>query len=288
VADLGDTLVFSSDLWDIPPTYGSAGNITNGASLVNAVAAALTITLPDGTTVTPTVTNPPSTTGKYSYHYVTSVNGQSGRYVGQWLFTMSGGETTSYPQTFDVGGGLITVDEALAHLRANGVLKKAPDLDELQWLCNVATDAVERDLGRAFTRRTIIETHDGGDGVIILRKTPVMSVTSVLEGTATLPLTSWVAQPLADGGMILHRGSQRMPFRFWPGVQYVTVTYTVGYTDPPRIVRKVCLNTVQVMWQESQPPRPLPFSDASVATGVDMSTLTAVEQSAYESLRVHG
>jgi hypothetical protein len=270
VADLGDTLVFSSDLWDIPPTYGSAGNITNGASLVNAVAAALTITLPDGTTVTPTVTNPPSTTGKYSYHYVTSVNGQSGRYVGQWLFTMSGGETTSYPQTFDVGGGLITVDEALAHLRANGVLKKAPDLDELQWLCNVATDAVERDLGRAFTRRTI------------------MSVTSVLEGTATLPLTSWVAQPLADGGMILHRGSQRMPFRFWPGVQYVTVTYTVGYTDPPRIVRKVCLNTVQVMWQESQPPRPLPFSDASVATGVDMSTLTAVEQSAYESLRVHG
>jgi hypothetical protein len=289
VADLGDTLVFSSDLWNIPPNYDSAGNITNGASLVNAVTAALTITLPDGTSVTPTITNPPSTTGKYSYHYLTSVNGQSGRYVGQWLFTMSGGETTSYLETFDVGGSLITVDEALDHLRANGVVKKTPDLDLLQWFCNVATDAVERDLGRAFTRRTIVESHDGGEGVVFLRRTPVLSVVSVYEGTVSLlPTTNYTVQSLADGGVILRRGNQYMPQLWWPGYQNVTVTYTVGYTDPPRIVRKVCLDTVQSFWQESQPLRPLPFDQSSVDTGVDMSTLTPVERSAYESLRVHG
>jgi hypothetical protein len=175
--DLGDTLPFRSDVYDTcrPRMVAFSSNATS---------ASLTITLPDGTTATPTVTNP--STGKYACDYTVSPTGQSGRYVGQWLFTFFGGATTSYVETFDVGGALVTVDEALAYLRASGVIKTTPDLDYLQWLCMVATDAVERDLGRAIVPRTVVETHDGGTGAIVLHKSPVISVTSVTEGGAAL------------------------------------------------------------------------------------------------------
>jgi hypothetical protein len=151
--DLGDTLNFRSDVYDKP--------VEQGGVLVNATGATLTITLPDGSTVSPSVTNPPAVTGKYTVDYVATL---PGRHVGQWLFTMAGGKTTSYVETFDVGPSLVTVDEAVAHLRAGGIVTSAADLEQVQWLCFVATDAVERDLGRALTRRTVIETHDGGCG----------------------------------------------------------------------------------------------------------------------------
>lgn len=275
--DLGDTLRFKADL-------------TDGSDvLTNASAVTLTITLPDGTTVTPTVTNPPASTGQYLYDYTTSAAGQAGRYVGQWLFTMAGGATTSYVETFDVGGALITVDEALAHLRAGGVIRSEPDLDQLQWLCFVATDAVERDLGRVTIRRTVVESHDGGVGTIILRKTPVLSVTSLTEGGVTVsPTYGYVVKILADGGGLVERGSQLVPQGFWWGRQNVVVTYVAGYYDPPRILRKVALNAVQGMWQESQ-QAPLRFVDgADDSVGVAVGSLTSVERGAYESLRVHG
>lgn len=276
--DLGDTLNFRSDLYDKP--------VEQGGALVNATTATLTITLPDGTTVTPTVPNPPATTGKYAVDYVTSVNGVAGRYIGQWLFTMSTGKTTSYVETFDVGGSLITVDEASAHLRANGIITTANDLDQLQWLCFVATDAVERDLGRVLIRRTVTETYDGDCGVINLRSTPVVSITSVFDSGTAVPSTEYVLDPRAG---LLYRGSMSYPLWFLWGQQNITVTYVAGYADPPRIVRKVALNTVQGMWQESQQAaHPAMAEFAAGSTFVNTGSLTPVERDAYESLRAVG
>lgn len=276
--DLGDTLRFRSDLLD------DAGVLTNASSVT------LTITLPDGTTVTPTVTNPPATTGKYLYDYPTTLASQPGWYRGQFLFTMAGGATTSFVQSFDIGPALVTSGQVIAHLRAGGIITSEDDLEMLQWLAFVATDAIERDLGRVTIRRTFVESHDGGSGTIILRKTPVLSVTSLTEGgVAVSPTYGYVLKVLADGGGLVERGSQLVPQGFWWGRQNVVVTYVAGYNDPPRILRKVALNVIQGMWQESQQafhPGLDEFSDNSV--GVATGSLTRIELGAYEALRVHG
>lgn len=273
--DLGDTLRFKSDLTD------------GSGTLVNALTVTLTITLPDATTVTPSVTNPPTTTGKYLYDYVTSALSPAGRYVGQWLFTMGGGATTSYVETFDVGPSLVTVDEAVAHLRGSGVITSADDLEQLQFLTFVATDAVERDLGRAIARRTVVETHNGGGGAIALRKSPIISITSVTEGGVTVSPTFGYVPDLES--RILYRGSSLVPQSFAWGRQNVTVTYVIGYTSVPATVRKVALNLIQAAWQGSQQaPHPAlsEFNEPDVFEA--QASLSEIERAAYNSLRVVG
>jgi hypothetical protein len=268
VADLGDTLRFSSDLTD------------GSGVLVNASSVSLTVTLPDGTTVSPPVTNPPSVTGKYVYDYVTTALSPAGRYTGQWLFTMAGGATTSYVELCDVGSSLVSVDEAVAHLRAAGIITSEADLEQLQWLTLVASEAVELDLGRVFLPRTFVEIHDGG-GAIVLHQSPVLSITSVMESGSVL--TEYLPN-LAAG--ILYRGTAYAPRAFLSGFQNVVVTYRAGSLNPPRVVRQVALSLVQSMWQSSQQaPHPAltEFNDQDVFAAV--SALAPVEQRAYESLR---
>lgn len=268
MADLGDTLRFKADLTD------------GSGMLVNASAVTLTIALPDGTSVAPTVTNPPASTGIYFHDYVTTDASPEGRYVGRWLFTMSGGATTSFLETFDVGSSLITVDEAVAHLRAAGIVTSEADLEQLQWLTMVASEAVELDLGRVFAPRTVVETHDGG-GAVILHKSPVISVTSVMESGALL--VDYLPN-LSTG--VIYRGTSYAPRSFVSGWQNVIVTYRAGYLNPPRVVRKVALNAVQGMWQASQQAsHPLVDEFAADAVGVASAALAPVEQSAYNSLR---
>lgn len=277
--DLGDTITFKSDLYDKPPEQGGV--------LVNAPTVSLTITLPDGSTVPGSVQNPPATTGKYLYDYTTNVNGLPGLYRGQWLFTLAGGKTTSYVESFDVGGALVTVDEALSHLRASGAIRTDPDLDHLQWLCMVATDAVERDLGRKLVRRTATEIHDGGSYQILLRNRPVISIVSVTEIGVTLSNTfGYVFDPYYG---ILSRGSTLVPQRFWPGLQNIVVTTLVGETNPPLIARKVALNTIQGMWQAEQlMPSPGLPEVVPASMGVNLGGLTMVERGAYQSLQIMG
>jgi hypothetical protein len=277
--DLGDTLGFRSDVYDKPAEQGGV--------LTNATTAVLTITLPDGTTATPSVTNPPSVTGKYGVDYVTSTSGPSGRYVGAWVFTMASGKTTSYVETFDVGASLITVDEAVAHLRAAGVVTTADDLDQLQWLCFVASDAVERDLGRAIMRRTVTEVRDGGKDRLNLWQTPVISITSVTESGTLLTASDYVINTTTG---ILYRGSTTSGFTWAWGRQNVTVVYVAGYLDPPRIVRKVALNGVQRMWQESQQAGHPLLEEVSAEGAIFAAagSLTPLEMGAYNSLRSPG
>jgi hypothetical protein len=271
--DLGDTLGFRSNLYDKP--------VEDGGVLVNATTAALTITLPDGTTTAPSITNPPATTGKYLYDYVSV---QSGRHVGTWLFTMSGGKTTSYVETFDVGQGLVSVDEAVAHLRASEIITSDSDREQLQWLCMVATDAVERDLGRALTRRTFTEVYDGGQPTLILRQTPVISITSVSDSAVSLSGSEYTLDQSA--GILYRGGTSTYWQRFTTGRQSVSVTYVAGYTDPPRAARMVALSIVQSMWQETQ-QQSHPFADESA--GVDIfsavGSMNTYLQRAYDSLR---
>lgn len=271
MSDLGDTLRFSSDAFD------------NAGALTNAQAVSLTITLPDGTTATPSVTNPPAVTGKYFYDYTTTTASPEGLYLGKWLFTFAGGATTSYEESFEVGKSLVTVGAAIAHLRAAGIITSDADLEQLQWLSFVATEAVELDLDRVLTPRTVTETHDGG-GAVILRKSPVISITSVTENGSAL--TDYLVNTSAG---ILYRGSNYSPRPFQCGFQNVVVTYRAGYNSPPRVARKVALNLIQGAWQVSQQaPHPAltEFSEQDVF--VAQAALSQVERAAYDSLRSVG
>jgi hypothetical protein len=273
---LGSILPFRSDVYDKP--------LEEGGVLANASTAVLTVTLPDGTTATPTVTNP--STGKYTGNYQTSAASPVGRYLGHWAFTFAGGAADTYDETIDVVSTIVTIDEALAHLRAANVISTEPDLDQLEWLCSVATDAVERDLGRTIVRRSITETYDGGRGEIVLRQTPVVSVTSINEAGVVLSASDYVVNTSTG---ILYRGSGISSWWFAWGRQNIAVTYVAGYTNPPPVVRKVALNTVQGMWQESQQafhPGLEQFADSAVQTST--GALTQVERSAYNSLRSAG
>lgn len=272
MADLGDTLRFKSDLTD------------GSGILANASGVTLTITLPDGTAVTPSITNPPTTTGKYLYDYATTLASPPGLYRGQWLFTMAGGATTSFVETLDVGASLVTTDEAIRHLRAAGIITSESDLEQLQWLCFVATDAVERDLDLVIAQRSITSTFDGGCTYLRLKRPPRAD-----DGGAIT-----ISSVTVDGGAVTDYVLRKTGWRLmrtscaaWSwGVENISVTYTAGCVNPPRVVRKVCLNAVQGMWQESQQafhPELDQFADSAVA--VAAGALTPVERNAYDSLR---
>ena len=270
--DPGDVLPFRADVYDQP--------VEDGGVLVNAQSATLTVDLPDGTTASGSVTNP--STGKYAVDYQTSTSSPQGRYVGTWLFTFPSGATTSYVESFDVGKGIVSVDEALYYLRAQNVLTSEPDLDLLQWLTFVATNAVELDLGRAIVKQTVTETRDGGNPVIRLKKTPVISVTSVTENGAALTSGDYILRRSS----MLQRGTTTSRWRWASGWENVTVTYVAGYANPPYIVRQVALAAIQGMWQDSQQadhPSLDEFGAANVRAAV--GALTPIEMRAYDALR---
>jgi hypothetical protein len=271
--DPGDPIPFRADLYTDDPDAG--GVLTNAASV------ALTIILPDGSTVTPSVTNPPAVTGKYRYDYQTTTASLTGEYTGSWAFT---NPNSAYRESYDIGTSLVSVNEALRHLRAVGVIKGVVDLDELQWLCFVASNAVEADLDRVVAKRTVTETYDGNVQYLVLRSTPVISITSVLENGVSLDVASNVTLDRNSG--ILWRGLALNSTVFGWGRQNITVTYVAGMQQVPYFLRKVVLSTVQAMWRDSQQaPNPGMAAYAASPEFVDTGALTKREQDAYDSLR---
>lgn len=172
--DLGDTIPFSSKLYDKP--------LDQGGVLVNATSAALTITLPDLTTVPGVVVpNPPAgadNPGKYSYPYVTTT--QAGRYTGRWLFTMATGQTTAYVEDFDVRpadpGYIVSLADGKSHLNIPATTTTY-DEELRDWLGGIT--AVIEDRVGPVVQRTVVERHESGPS-LFLRRAPVLSLTSVV------------------------------------------------------------------------------------------------------------
>jgi hypothetical protein len=253
-------------------------------ALTNPATAVLAITQPDGTIAAgTTVTLPPAVTGQLVYDFTPT---QAGLHSVHWSTTVP---TTAEDDMFvaeRAASLFISVDEAIAHLRASATINTDPDREQVQWLCLAACDAVERDLGRTITRRTVTEVYDGGRWKINLRSTPVISVTSVTESGTLLAAGDYVVNTSTGQ---LARGSTSSALWFAWGYQNVSVVYVAGYADPPRIVRKVALNGVQRMWQESQVASH-PLLDEAIEAGIAVAVgaLTPLELGAYNSLKAVG
>ena len=156
--DLGDT-------WTLTATARLAGTPTDAQTVV------LTVTLPDGTTATPSATD--TGVGTYSATYTPA---SAGRYTARWLFTFAGGATDAYAHAIDVvaaGGGLFSLDDAKAHLD----ITTTADDDELRTWIGAATRVVERLAGPCVRQSVSQRVVDGWEWW--LTKRPVLSVTSV-------------------------------------------------------------------------------------------------------------
>jgi hypothetical protein len=244
----------------------------------NPSSATLTITQPDGTIAAgTTITLPPSTVGQLVYDFTPT---QVGRHDVDWATTVP---TTSEDDVFYVeqpGRLLISVDDAVEHLNATGVLTGDVNRERLQNLCLAASDAVERDLDRILARRAVVETYDGGSSVIILRSSPVLSVTSVTVGgvaTTSYTLNTRTGLLYSNYGM------------FTSGYQNVVVSYVAGYPNPPYAARMVALNLVQAMWQQSQTAfHPALDESAELNVSTAVAGLPDPLRRAYDSLRLAG
>lgn len=283
LVDQGETYSFRLKVTDASGVAGAPGSPPTVA-----------VTLPDNTTASPTVT--PNGTGIYDVDLATTI---LGRY--SWTATATGGvlgtAVRKWAGVLDVEDPatlLIDTSDALAHLRASGVIVSSADLEQLRWLCHVATDAVERDLGLVLVRRTITDTFDGdGRRDLQLRRVPpsvaetgYLTVSAVVENGITLTANDYV---LRRSDWTLRRGTSLGYYwrGWWPGTENVSITYTVGCTNPPPILRKVALNGVQRMWQASQQSPHPQLEDVSgdVGSFVPAGTLTPLELGAYNNLR---
>ncbi len=271
------------DLGDPIPGLTFTVTDSGGAPADATTTPVLTITRPDSTTVTPTVAHP--ATGVYTAAYTTTQYGTHGiRWVAgpPWPAVLEDtAEVTAYAP-------FISEAQALAHLRAAGTITSSPDQDQLRWLCLIACRAVERDLGRSISRQTIVEEHDSTKSALILRQTPVQSITSVACDGTTLDPTGYRVG--LDGILRSRAGWQSGSW----GI--ITVTYVAEMRPVPVVLQKIALNAVQRMWQTSQnAPHPA-FGDSGggggdfAATAIlsQLGRLTPVEYGAYLSYKSTG
>jgi hypothetical protein len=199
--DLGDTVRLVGECRD------------PGGLLVSASTAVLTVTLPDGSTATPTVPAP-NPAGTYTVDYPTV---QSGRHLARWVWTVP---AAAYTDAFDVRqadpGLILSLEDSRQHLK---IRPTDHTFDaKIRSLLESITTGIEFHLGPVVPR-TVVELHDGG-GLLALRRPPVLSLVSMAPARSTGitysvsdmdfdPLTGAVWR--LDGGPI--RGPQRVSYR---------------------------------------------------------------------------
>jgi hypothetical protein len=201
--------------------------------------ATLTITLPDGTTVSPAVPAP-TATGRVRVDYVTA---QAGRHV--WRLVTSG-PTTAYADVFDVQPaipvGIVSLADARAQLNMGAT--ETGDDDELRGFIGAATGAVERALGRRVVRRSFTDRFEvgGATAELLLRNVPVLSLTSAVSADGA---TTWSTANLrVDGetGLVTVVSGAAL-------TGTVDVTYQAGDTVIREDYRLAALIIVQHLWE---------------------------------------
>jgi hypothetical protein len=240
------------DVGDVLPELGILVTDSSGTLATGTVT--LAITLPDGTSTSPSVTT--ASTGVYSAAYTTTM---AGRHVARWTATnITGGAAQErYEQTFDVSaiaGSIIGLDEAKTFLRITG----SDDDEQLRDVLEAASDMCERYTRKVWRRTTVTaEIHSGGVDVLYLRQAPVVSVTTVVDTGVTLAATSYTID-LPTGRLFY--GDTTYQGWWTPGQDNISVTYVTGPPSGivPAYIRGGMLELVEHLWSSRRGGSNLP------------------------------
>lgn len=198
-------------------------------ALVDSVTQTVTVTLPSGSTSTPTVDH--DGTGEYSAQYTTTAEG-----LHTWR------ATTTVPSVVVTGAfyvsalpvaQLVSLADARAFLNNNDTA----DTDELVAFIEVASVKCQETTSRAWTPTTVVDSRCGGSPTLFLSREPIVSVTSVVEDGSTLDASAYTARA---------HGMLRRAFGVWG--DDVTVTYVSGDGVIPATVRQGILLLLQHLW----------------------------------------
>lgn len=252
--DLGDTVPLGIEVRD-----------STGA-LVNATTVTLTITLPDGTTSSPSIANPPAVTGKYTHDLVAT---QAGRHLIRWVTT---GPATAYTDAFDVQEAAPPLILSLAVAKAQLKITGTTQDELLRSYVEGVTRVVENGDGKtpgvgAVVRRTVVQWFPGSLSAEVLPIQPVISLTSaaLVSTGAAITITDWVVD---DGILYVKTGGSlpSSPYR---------LTYVAGRPVIPQNLLLAAQIILQHAWETTRPQSALAATQGggaraqgSVATGL--------------------
>lgn len=227
--DLGDPVPLSVTISDASRNLADAGNV------------ALTITLPDGTTV---VQDPvvPASVGVYDYIYETV---QAGVHRVRWLAT--GVNASAYTEVFDVepaeGAPFVSLADTKRHLNKYTDEDDEPLRGFISAACQMITDRMG-----AVSPETVIADRAVCSSTIVLPRRPVISITSVarLPGGDVVPAADALA---GTPGWSLESSEGVLKVS---GSRDVRVTYRAGRSPLPPNFRLAALELVAHLWRGSQ------------------------------------
>lgn len=212
-----------------------------GGDLATATTAAVTVTLPDGSTASPAATET-STTGEYRADYPTV---QAGRHTVRWVFT---GPAHAFTDMFDVREAappaLMSLATAKQHLKKTDTA----DDDEIRDWIEACTRAVEQFVGPVVKRTVIEDVRFHSARELALTQIPAVQLTSV-TALVTGALSYDVAELHLDSetGIVtrLDGGTLYGPLRF---------VYVAGRTIVGANIRGAARIILQHLWRTRQGP----------------------------------
>jgi hypothetical protein len=221
----------------------------------NVTTAVLTITLPDLTTVTPTVAVGVVGTYAPTTPYISTLAG-----IHRVSWVGSGANAQDYSDVFNVlaadPGFIISLADARRGIRSVGT---ATD-EDLRDLISDATPIMEYLVG-PILRTSRIETYDGGGSKIVLLWSPVISISSMLESYGNNVRTLTLQDPFAGTGQdgygytvdlasgIVTRRSAGVARPFALGKRNVQVSYVSGRTVVGGNVLRATRMLIRHLWQ---------------------------------------
>jgi hypothetical protein len=219
-----------TDLGDLVPLAVKIRD-ASGAPM-NASSVTLTISLPDGTTTSPFVANPPTITGEYNADFVPT---QYGRHRVHWVST---GPAVAFDDIFDVrdpsSTSLISLVDAKRHL--NIPLGSTTDDEELRQFIEASTYAIERHRNEVIARRVFTEPVRPS-GVVQLDNRPVIRLISLTSPSTTWNVLDWAVDQWS--GVITGSGLSGD----------VTAVYEAGYVQVPAHYVLACKIVLAHLWQ---------------------------------------
>jgi hypothetical protein len=235
-------------VYDLGDVAALGITITNASGTSqNATAVVCTITLPDGTSATPTVTN--SGAGLYDASYSPTLQG---RHLVRWVAT--GTNASAFTDEFTVRDltalPVVSYDSVLAHLN---IPAASADAEEIRRFMDAAQDLAEGYVGSVLGRRSFVEYYDGNTDVIRLINPRAISISEVIENGTTLGVNDYKLDPT---GQRLHRltsssltQSTSVAYGYWAtGVNSVRVTYVAGYAITPPAIQQGVLEIIRHLW----------------------------------------